>query len=523
VDLGHLNGMHHTPDAGHRSGNRERCLGGTRGDVLQQLERWLKDERDQRVFWLNGLAGTGKSTIAQTFAAMCFADGVLGATYFCSRDADDRSNLQNIIPTLAFQLAYQYPGFREELLKLLKTNPDVGRESLSSQMEKLIVGPFKTTRIRTLIIIDALDECKDKQPESAILFTLSKYVDQIPSVKFFITGRPETHIRSGFRLPSLRSVTKVLGLHEVDRSIVDNDIKLFFRTQLANIPSNRSDCDLTEDWPSPLDINILCKKAAGLFIYAETVIKFVMSKDHLPNQRLSLITSLPQRTVEEGKSGIDDLYIRLLEEAFCNIHTDDDKFYHHFRSVVGSVLLVFNPLPMKTLTSLLNASNISTTLRSLHSVLLVPKNDTDPVRVFHKSFPDFLMDPGRCNDKRFFVNPSIHHRDILLLCLDLMKKRLKRNICGLDSHVPLNKVKDLPTCRKTYIGGALEYACQFWTRHLVEIPSSSDDEEVHNAIDKFFTTQLPYWVEVLCLMENLDVGIYAINDVHTWYTLVSCS
>ena len=63
------------------------------------------------MFWLNGLAGTGKSTIAQTFAEISFADGKLGASFFCSRDFENRSNLQVIFPTLAFQLAYRYPLF----------------------------------------------------------------------------------------------------------------------------------------------------------------------------------------------------------------------------------------------------------------------------------------------------------------------------------------------------------------------------------------------------------------------------
>ena len=104
-----LNSMHHTADAGHYSGNRRGCLRGTRGDVLLQLEQWLKNEQDHRIFWLNGLAGTGKSTIAQTFAEISFADGMLGASFFCSRDFEGRNNLQAIFPTLAFQLAYRYP------------------------------------------------------------------------------------------------------------------------------------------------------------------------------------------------------------------------------------------------------------------------------------------------------------------------------------------------------------------------------------------------------------------------------
>ena len=162
-------------------------------------------------------------------------------------------------------------------------------------------------------------------------------------------------------------------------------------------------------------------------------------------------------------------------------------------------------------------------MRSLHSVLLVPANMEDPIQIFHKSFPDFLTDPQRCEDERFFINLSVHHQQIMFLCLDLMTERLKRNICGLDEFVSLDRVEDLPTHKKTHIGDALGYACQFWTRHLVEIPSSSRDvEEIYKAINKFFTTQLLYWIEVLCLMRNLDVGVHAINDVHKWYTLVSC-
>src|ERR1700749_2312048 len=149
--------MRHTNKAGYRSGDRQGCLRGTRVDILLQLELWVEDQQDRRVFWLNGLAGTGKSTIAQTFAEISFADGKLGASFFCSRGFEDRSNLRAIFPTLAFQLAYRYPLFREQLLPVLKANPDVGRESLCSQMETIIIGPLKPTRIQTLIIIDALD------------------------------------------------------------------------------------------------------------------------------------------------------------------------------------------------------------------------------------------------------------------------------------------------------------------------------------------------------------------------------
>ena len=246
--------MHRAAGAEYCYGNRQGCLGGTRKDVLSQIDRWFADKKDRRIFWLNGLAGSGKSTIAQTYAETSFADGKLGASFFCSRDFKDRSNLQTIFPTLVFQLAHRYPRFREKLLPVLMTVPDVGRESLCSQMEKLMVGPLKAARVQTLIIIDAIDECKDEEPASAILSVLSRYVYEIPGVKFFITGRPEPRIHSGFRLVPLRSITEVPKLHDVEHSSVDGDIKLFLRTRLSAITKTRSDCDFTEEWPSSADI-----------------------------------------------------------------------------------------------------------------------------------------------------------------------------------------------------------------------------------------------------------------------------
>ena len=522
ADLDLLNRMHPITDAGYLAGNRQGCLRGTRKGVLFQLECWLADKGDERVFWLNGLAGTGKSTIAQTFAETSFADGKLGASFFCSRDFEDRSNIQNIFPTLAFQLACQYPEFRKALLPILKANPETGRESLCSQLENFILGPLKATRITTLIIIDALDECKDQEPASVLLSVLSRYVDQIPLVKFLVTGRPEPRIRTGFLLEALRPITEVLRLHEVEQSSIDTDIKLFLEAQLTQIAKTRSDCDLTESWLSSYDIDILCRRSGGVFIHASTVVKFIASPHNIPADRLRLIISLPQSTVHEGKSGINLLYSQVLEQAFRGIHPDEQEIYSHFKLVVGAVVLVFYPLSAKTHSELLKKSNIYTTLLPLYSLLLIPDSVADPIRALHKSFPDFLTDPERCRDERFFIDPPIHHIGILFSCLDLMKERLKKNICCLDGRYPLSDIKDLPELRENYIGSALEYACRFWTKHLSGILSNGHHvERVKAAIDEFFARYLLYWIEVLSLMKHLNLGIYALHDIDQWYLSVS--
>lgn len=391
-------------------------------------------------------------------------------------------------------------------------------------MEKLIVGPLEATHISTLIIIDALDECRDEQPSSALLSVLSRYVNHIPNVKFFITGRPEPQIRTGFRLKPLLPITEVLKLHEVKPETVDSDIKLFFQTQLIKLVENRSDCHAMGDWPSLSDVEVLCEKAAGFFIYAATVVKFIDSDIDPPSERLSLITSPLQSTVVEGRFGVDQLYAKILEQAFSEVRAGNSQTYLRFRAVVGAVLLIHNPLPIKALSDLLGYStlHIHSTIRSLHSLLLIPESSEDPIQTFHKSFPDFLTDPERCEDKRFFIEPAVQHTKILLSCLTLMRERLKKNICNLDDHAVLVEVNDLSARKRDCIGSALEYACQFWTKHLLGTPHTrSHVGGVQGAIDIFFTTCLLYWIEVLALTGNLGVGVYAMNDIEQWYTLVS--
>jgi len=181
-----LKSMVHAVEAGHRPGDRQGCIRGIR-DIILRLEDWLEGEPSQCEFLLNGLAGIGKSVIIQTFAEITFAEGTLGASFFCSRDFEGRNNDRMIFPTLAFQLAYRYPPFREQLLRILRANPGIIQGPLCSQMEELIVSPFKATRIRTLIIIDALDECKNTQSTILIPSVISTYADKIPEVKFLIT------------------------------------------------------------------------------------------------------------------------------------------------------------------------------------------------------------------------------------------------------------------------------------------------------------------------------------------------
>jgi len=327
--------------------------------------QWAKDYQAQNVFWLNGLAGTGKSTIAQSFSEMVANEGLLGASFFCSRDYLDRKELKNIFPTLAYQLACYYPQFRGHIIADLKKDPILAHTSLISQLENLLVNPLFGKGISCVIVIDALDECVDDQPASAVLSVLGRFVKQLPLVKFFITGRPEPRIRTGFRLPLLEPITQIFLLHEVELSSVNDDIQLFLTQRLTAIAKQRSDLELPDPWPHDSEIEALTKKLSGLFIFASTLVRFIESEHHEPNERLKPVLS--NSTIYEGHAGIDSLYLQILLIAFSGVH--EPVVFVNMRRVLGAIILAFNPLSQMELSTILgiHTTLILTTLRHLHS------------------------------------------------------------------------------------------------------------------------------------------------------------
>ena len=215
-----------------------------------------------------------------------FADGRLGASFFCSRDFGDRSDLNLIFPTLAVQLARKYTEFRSIFIPLVESDPDITHEPLYNQMKKLIIEPLEKSAISTVIVIDALDECKDDEPASAILSVIGQFVSQIPKVKFFLTGRPEPRIQEGFRLPFLAEATDMFVLHNVELNLVNNDIRLFFKQSFLDLARRRR---VLDGWPTEEQLDLLCERAAGLFVYAVATIKFLDDKNNPPKERLDRI------------------------------------------------------------------------------------------------------------------------------------------------------------------------------------------------------------------------------------------
>ena len=501
-------------DAGYQAGHHDECLPGTRESVLQEAVRWVENPQDRHVFWLKGLAGTGTSTIAQTFSKAVVDAGSFHASFFCSRSHPDRKDLKRIIPTIAHQLACRSTTLRNRVIGAIKPDPSVAGNSLVSQFKNLVMDPLSSTDVRCVIVVDALDQCVDDQPTSPILSVLGHYVKDPPSVKFFITGRPEPRIRRGFRLPPLEPFTQ---LHQVESSLVNNDIRLYLQKKIAAVAKGRNNFHVPDLWPSDQDLTTPTERSSKLFIFASTLVKFISSEYHGPNKRLQLIISSEGSTSYGGEAGINALYNQVLEEVFQD--ASDAAVFENLRVTLGAVIMAFNPLSREDVAKPLGA-DVAVSLRHLHSVLLVPTKDPEKTHPFHESFPDFLQDPKRCSNPKFFIDPLTHHGDIALGCLGLLKK-LKPNPCDLPDFATN---QDVPQFEKL-LGGKVEsvtsYACGYWAMHVRSSPTTGDyPPRLITSATEFFRANGIQWIEVMSLENRLENVIRSIHNLFDWFYTV---
>ncbi|KAJ6578265.1 hypothetical protein B0H19DRAFT_1253522 [Mycena capillaripes] len=205
----------------------EGCLEGTRVDVLADLQGWSHDLDSPPIFWLDGMAGTGKSAIARSFCHMLRGDKQLGGSFFCLRGNVNRGNPKHILPTLAVHLASQDVAYKSALLAAL----DKGISSNANfqiQVENLLEKPLQNAHSSGLpalvLVIDALDELDDEDATKDLLRRLVTVVPRLP-IKLFVTSRPERHIRPHFDI--LADHRHVLRLHDIEESIVKDDISLY--------------------------------------------------------------------------------------------------------------------------------------------------------------------------------------------------------------------------------------------------------------------------------------------------------
>jgi hypothetical protein len=375
------------------------------------------------IFWLNGLAGTGKSTVARTIAHTYHEQKRLGCSFFFSRGGGDASHAGKFVTSIAAQLASSVPTAYQFICDAITEHRDIASRSLRDQWQLLVLDPLSKLdgngcRASYVVVVDALDECDDDNNIRTILQLLAKArsLERV-RLRVFITSRPEIPIRYGFfQIPDTEHQDFVL--HNISQSIVGHDISIFLEYNLRLIGREWT---LGAGWPSEQALRQLVLDASGLFIWAATACRFIGEGKRFAADRLSMI--LKDKPVDDSAadSSIDDsstddsalevytitpeeqlnrIYTAVPENSVRNYTKQERKKWHKLlRKTTGAIIVLFSPLSAFSLASLLDVQGegVMHTLDDLHSILDIPKDWSRPLRLHHPSFRDFLLNKDRCS------------------------------------------------------------------------------------------------------------------------------
>ena len=485
------------------------CMEGTREDIMKKIDEWCDNlDASSNILWIRGFPGVGKSAIARKLASKLRLSHRFGSSFFFQRELATVQTPVNFWRTVAFDLSREYPSARNAIVTKLKDNEiDLENTDAEELFRSLMEDPLKHSldippgRL-PVVVIDGIDECggldgSRSKHRTILLEGIKAWTRLGPRFKLVVTSRPEDDISR-----ALSAISHCVELDSGENVSPSSscDVHSFLCRGFARIASKYQG-SLSPTWPGMEAIEYFTKHSAGLFIYADTLIKFV--DEGQPEEQLKSILSGPLR-----HGSITQLYRQILDVSFKN---PSAMVLEGFRKVTGIIILAKIPLGRQDILHLLDMKPVALDhiCHGLRSVL----GTGDPLRFIHQSFVDFLMDSEGCHSS-FLFSTAIQSRTLLLGSLRAMKSELKFNICKMEtSHVIHDEIPDLKERVDQNISMHLQYACRFWTDH---IHKCDFDEQIASDVEDFMANKFLYWLEVMSLVREVNRVTQGLRSVVTW-------
>ncbi|CAG7851405.1 Vegetative incompatibility protein HET-E-1 [Serendipita indica DSM 11827] len=456
------------------------CLLGTRVRILEEIRQWRLDPNaDKRIFWLCDVGGSGKSTVTLT---MCEewdkAEGVLVGRFFFSKNSRQTSETDDFCPVISDDISGQNKMILKQIKTIKEEDPNLLRRGLRHQFSKLIEEPLQLAGTDIVLVIDAMDECKEEMRGELIKLLVEK-LSSMPKLKLFITSRPEPDITA-----ILQGRAIVRGMH----------FKMHGKEQQSNLDDIRAyvDVHLGKLLTAPQRQQIV-ERSNGLFIWITTA-HLELRGAHGPDALGATLRSLLTR----GEGGdINQVYTSILrrlrrETSSGTIH-----------KIMGTLLTLFEPVSTEALGEMTGIadSELEPILESMQSVFRV---DT-VVEFLHPTFQEYLLGPHNV-DMPF--KSTAMQSDLAVSILKVLQEDLKEDICGVSlPNKPYPKNADIVDLDKRLEqlwarSPALPYAAKYWGYHVSTVVT---DGHVAQMLRRFLASQILYLVELLSLMDHVHL------------------
>jgi WD40 repeat protein len=489
--------------------SRPVCLPQTRSSLLSNIFSWaMNPSSSQNVLWLHGPAGSGKSTVATTIANITRDLGRLGGFVFFNRRMAARNDPAAVVRTLAFQLGEFDHRLGAAISTVIKSTPSIRQSPLRQQFHKLLVQPLSESELAVwsqegpvIVIIDALDECGHVGDREDLLSVLAlESIKLPPTLRIIVTSRTELDIQEALEARENICSTPI----DINSPANDKDIHLYLCDRLQNIRSKNKYLPLPQEWPGHHAIDALTARARGLFIWAFTACRYLENSQN-PGDRLADL--LRTDVCSNAESALDLIYSTALESTG---RWEDPAFSVDFRDILGVVIAARNPLTALTIDRLNEVASVSRTRPSLHTIqhlgCVLRGTTSEPIRVIHPSFEDFLTDRARCKKDEWFIDISLSHQRLAHQCVGSLRAILKRNMCNLTLTKSGVNVQILPE--------DVIYSSMFWIEHVCE--SKESEESLSIAVYNFLEKHLLHWIETMGLLKKARHTIKLLMRLEDW-------
>ncbi|PPQ73872.1 hypothetical protein CVT26_011735 [Gymnopilus dilepis] len=483
---------------------RRSCTPETRKQILTDLMAWATDDMNFQVYWLSGMAGTGKTTIAYSFCDKLQTAGLLCTSFFCSRAVTTSTNPRDVLPSIAYHLAYYSHSFAKALYNALREpiNANIRQKELEKQFDVLILGPAKLsssseTSKRRVVIYDGSDEAADVREVAKLISLFLQHTRSLP-FKLFISSRREDFITSEFEREALSTHSTALLLHDVEESLVEADIRLYICERLKHVPGS----------VAAGSIDTLVQRSGSLFVYAAVMCSYLEQTKTEEELQVRLQAVLGRLT--EPIEGISSRPHDALDIIYAEILAGAAQKGSDVWAVLLVILTTQIPLSISTIKQVLGFKKyrVRNVVASLHAVLTTPADEDDPVTVFHASFRDFLNDSSR--GKTYCDLLSMPHETLASRCLEIMKSELlEDDVCQvkrkdvIKADIAASKIRDS-------ISAASEYSCTSWIHHLA-VSGAKRVAVIEGDVLEFFDELILRWIECMSWLGKLEDAVKSLR------------
>ena len=223
--------------------------------------------------------------------------------------------------------------------------------------------------------------------------------------------------------------------------------------------------------------------------------------------------------------GLQAVYLPVLQQAIAKSGMQGiGKNAALFRKIIGSLILLYDPLSATALSNLLDVSmeDVGAFIPPLQSILSVAETldgTPDPlgtIELFHLSFRDFLLDPNLAKDdegKQFWIEEPQAHRKLKDHCLRLLGNgALKEDMCCVKAPGTLRASVE-KTKVTSHLPREIEYACCYWVQHVM---SSGEQIKDGDAVLRFLQKHMLHWVEALSWLRKASDVIHNIAALRSF-------